>query len=56
MACRFARNMFLRLTPEEIKTRASEFTILHTDFEAPKNTPGLNSGVFVIIPLLMELF
>ena len=46
----FARNMFLRLTPEEIKTRASEFTILHApDFEAPKNTPGLNSGVFVII-------
>ena len=46
----FARNMFLRLTPEEIQTRASEFTILHApDFEAPKNTPGLNSPVFVII-------
>ena len=46
----FSRNMFLRITPEEIVERKPEFTILHApNLQAPKNTSGLNSGVFVII-------
>ena len=46
----FARNMFLRITTEEIKQIKPEFTILHApNFHAPKGTPGINSDVFVII-------
>ena len=46
----FSRNMFLRITPDEIVERKPEFTILHApNLQAPKNTSGLNSGVFVII-------
>jgi len=46
----FSRNMFLRISPEEIQEKKPEFTILHApNLEAPKGTSGLNSGVFVII-------
>jgi len=46
----FSRNMFLRISPEEIQEKKPEFTILHApNLEAPMGTSGLNSGVFVII-------
>ena len=46
----FSRNMFLRISPEEIQEKKPEFTILHApNLEAPKGTSGLNSEVFVII-------
>lgn len=46
----FARNMFLRITTEDIEQIKPEFTILHApNFHAPKGTPGINSDVFVII-------
>jgi phosphoenolpyruvate carboxykinase (ATP) len=46
----FSRNMFLRITAEQIKETKPEFTILHApNFKAPKGTAGINSDVFVII-------
>ena len=42
MACLLARNMFLRITSEEIQQMKPEFTILHApNFLAPEGTPEL---------------
>jgi len=46
----FARNMFLRATPEELHTHKSEFTVIDLPaFHAQPKTDGTNSEAFIII-------
>ncbi len=46
----FARNMFLRVKPEEQTEHAPEFTILHAPaFRASPEIDGTNSDVFIIL-------
>ncbi len=48
----FSRNLFLRLTPEEIVNHVPEFTILQAPgFHADPEEDGTNSEVFVILNL-----
>ena len=46
----FARNMFLRATPEELHTHKTEFTVIDLPaFHAQPKTDGTNSEAFIII-------
>ena len=45
----FARNMFLRITSEEIQQMKPEFTILHAQFPCTGRNSRINSEVFIII-------
>jgi phosphoenolpyruvate carboxykinase (ATP) len=46
----FARNMFIRLAPEELPNHVPEFTIMHAPgFRAMPEEEGLNSDIFVIL-------
>jgi len=46
----FARNLFLRATPEELKNHDPEFTVISLPyFQADPENNGTNSGVFIII-------
>jgi len=48
----FARNLFIRLKPEEIPNHVPEFTILHAPgFQANPEEDGTNSEVFVVLNL-----
>jgi phosphoenolpyruvate carboxykinase (ATP) len=48
----FARNVFLRLKPEELPGHVPEFTILHAPgFHAVPEEDGTNSEVFIILNL-----
>lgn len=46
----FARNLFLRATPEELKNHDPEYTVISLPyFQADPENNGTNSGVFIII-------
>jgi len=46
----FARNLFLRATPEELKNHNPEYTVISLPyFQADPENNGTNSGVFIII-------
>ena len=46
----FARNMFIRPTPEQLEHHTPEFTVLHAPhFQADAKIDGLNSECFVIV-------
>jgi len=46
----FARNMFMRATPEELATHRTEFTVIDLpSFHAQPQTDGTNSETFIII-------
>jgi len=48
----FARNLFIRLTPEELPSHVPEFTILAAPgFHADPESDGTNSEVFIILNL-----
>jgi phosphoenolpyruvate carboxykinase (ATP) len=46
----FARNMFIRLTPDQLKTHKPEFTVIQMPFlHACPETDGMNSEAFVLV-------
>ncbi|MGB9640809.1 MAG: phosphoenolpyruvate carboxykinase (ATP), partial [Anaerolineales bacterium] len=46
----FARNLFIRRSPEELPEHVPQFTVMHaTGFRAIPDLDGLNSDIFVII-------
>jgi len=52
----FARNMFMRATPEELATHRTEFTVIDLpSFHALPQTDGTNSETFIIINFAKRL-
>ena len=52
----FARNMFIRATPEELKTHVPEFTVIDApDFHASPSTHGTNSETFIVVNFAKKL-
>ena len=52
----FSRNLFIRLTPEELPNHIPDFTVLHAPgFRAIPELDGLNSDIFIVLNLTRRM-